>query len=61
MTRKHTGITLAPKRGGFKKLLWGLAFLALLVWVIKNPYQAGDAVHGIASSVSTFVSALGGR
>lgn len=61
MSRKHTGLTVTPGKNTLRKVLWGLAFLALLMWVIKNPYQAGDAVHGIAHSVSAFVSGLGGH
>jgi hypothetical protein len=59
MSREHTGITLAPKKTTLRKVIWGLAFLALIVWAIKNPYQASDAVRTVAHSVSVFISGLG--
>lgn len=61
MSRKHTGITLAPKKNTFKKLLWGLAFLAVIVWAIKHPYQARDAMQTVTHSLSVFFSGWGDR
>jgi hypothetical protein len=60
MSRKHTGITVAPKKNTFKKLLWGLVVLALIVWVVKNPYQARDAVEAVVHALSVLFSGVGG-
>jgi hypothetical protein len=53
-------MSVLPKKNGFKKLLWGLAFLVLIVWVVKHPYQARDAVQTVTHAVSVLFSGVGG-
>lgn len=60
MARKHTGLSVTPRKGTVKKLLWGLAFLALIVWIVQHPYQARDAVQTVTHAVSVLFSGLGG-
>lgn len=61
MNKSRHVLMAGPKRFTLRKVLWGLGFLALLVWAIKNPSQAGGAVHTLAHSVSVFASGVGGR
>lgn len=56
-----SNIQVLPKKNGLKKLLWGLAFLALIVWAVKHPYQARDAVQTVAHALSVLFGAGGGQ
>ena len=60
MARKHTGLAVTPRKGTVKKLLWWLVFLALVVWIVKNPYQARDAAQTVTHAVSVLFSGVGG-
>ncbi|GAB3003506.1 hypothetical protein LWP59_27640 [Amycolatopsis acidiphila] len=52
--------TVLPKKNTLRKLLWGLVFLALVMWVIKHPYQARDAVQAAVHALSVLFSGSGG-
>lgn len=53
-------LTVLPKKNRLRKVLWGLAFLILLAWVINQPHQAAAAVRSVLDGLSAFVSGLGG-
>ncbi|HJQ48290.1 MAG TPA: hypothetical protein VJ870_18505 [Amycolatopsis sp.] len=61
MNRKHTGITLAPKKHTVKKVLWGLAFLALIAWCVQHPYQARHAANQVVYALTVLFSQGGGH
>ena len=60
MARKQTGLAVTPRKGTVKKLLWWLVFLALVVWIVKNPYQARDAVQSVMHALTVLFSGVGG-
>jgi CDP-diglyceride synthetase len=55
-------VSVLPKNT-LKKLVWGLAFFVLIVWIVwivKHPYQARDAVHTFTHALSVLFSGWGG-
>ncbi|WAL65600.1 hypothetical protein ORV05_32755 [Amycolatopsis cynarae] len=53
------GFPVVPQKNTLRKVLWGLVFLALIVWAVKHPYQARDAIAAVMHALSVIFSGGG--
>jgi hypothetical protein len=42
----------------FRTLLWWIAGLAFIVWVVANPSAAGHDIHALFTGVVSFIQSL---
>ncbi|WP_431900837.1 hypothetical protein [Amycolatopsis thermoflava] len=49
-----------PKKNTLRKLLWLAVLVAVVVWIVRDPYQARHALNQVVHALTVLFSGWGG-